>query len=210
MKSQISRTALGLGSVLLFLFSGTAPAATITVQVGTGGESGSRVKKDYTQPLLIFTPASVTINPGDTVRWVWEANLHSTTSGTPGSPSGLWDSGVLNDGAAFTHVFPNLGTFFYYCSVHGACCQMIGTVVVAASTPTPSPSPRPASQAQLLNISTRMQVQTGENVLIGGFIVTGNVAKEVILRAIGPSLTSQGVAGALADPVLELHEPAEP
>jgi plastocyanin len=210
MKSQILRTALGLGGALFFLFSGTAPAATVTVQVGTMYESGSRVKKDaYVDPLLIFTPASVTIKPGDTVLWIWDANLHSTTSGTPGSPSGFWDSGVLNSGATFAHVFPNLGTFSYYCSTHGNCCQMIGTVFVVASTPTPSPSPspspRPASQAQLLNISTRMQVQTGESVLIGGFIVTGNVAKEVILRAIGPSLTSQGVTGALADPVLELH-----
>jgi uncharacterized repeat protein (TIGR01451 family) len=62
----------------------------------------------------------------------------------------------------------------------------------------------PAIQ-QLLNISTRLKVLTGENVLIGGFIVTGNDDKKVLLRAIGPSLTSGGVAGALADPVLELH-----
>ena len=57
----------------------------------------------------------------------------------------------------------------------------------------------------MLNISTRMRVQTGDNVLIGGFIITGNDAKKVILRAIGPSLTQFGVVDALADPVLELH-----
>ena len=82
------------------------------------------------------------------------------------------------------------------------------TVQVASTptpTPCPSPSPRPASQAQLLNISTRTRIQMGENVIIGGFIVTGNVAKKVILRGIGPSLTNQGVADAFADPVLELH-----
>ena len=86
---------------------------------------------------------------------------------------------------------------------------MVGTVIVEESAPTPTPcpsvTPRPASQAQLLNISTRMRVQSGDNVLIGGFIVTGNEAKKVVLRAIGPSLTQVGVAGALADPVLELH-----
>ncbi len=48
-------------------------------------------------------------------------------------------------------------------------------------------------------------METGDKVLIGGFIATRNVAKKVILRAIGPSLTQAGVAGALADPVLELH-----
>ena len=62
---------------------------------------------------------------------------------------------------------------------------------------------------QLLNISTRMRVLTGDNVLIGGFIVTGTASKKVILRAIGPSFSNAipPVLGALADPVLELHEP---
>jgi hypothetical protein len=49
-------------------------------------------------------------------------------------------------------------------------------------------------------------VQTGDNVLIGGFIITGNAPKRVIVRGIGPSLPV-GIAGRLADPVLELHGP---
>lgn len=56
-----------------------------------------------------------------------------------------------------------------------------------------------------LNISTRMRVETGENVLIGGFIITGNAPKKVIVRAIGPSLGALGVPGALANPTLELR-----
>jgi hypothetical protein len=52
-----------------------------------------------------------------------------------------------------------------------------------------------------------MRVQTGDNVGIGGFIITGSVPKEVIVRAIGPSLTGSGVPNVLADPVLELHGP---
>jgi hypothetical protein len=55
----------------------------------------------------------------------------------------------------------------------------------------------------LANISTRLLVETGDNVLIGGFIVTGTHSKEVLLRAIGPSLT---LDGKLANPVLELHD----
>ena len=46
-----------------------------------------------------------------------------------------------------------------------------------------------------------------DNVGIGGFIITGNVPKQVLLRAIGPSLAQSGVPDALADPVLELHGP---
>jgi hypothetical protein len=61
--------------------------------------------------------------------------------------------------------------------------------------------------ATLLNISSRLNVGTGDDVLIGGFIVTGSDPKKVILRAIGPSLPLGGATGVLADPVLELHEP---
>jgi hypothetical protein len=52
-----------------------------------------------------------------------------------------------------------------------------------------------------------MRVQTGDNVGIGGFIITGSGPKHVLLRAIGPSLTQFGVPNALPDPVLELHGP---
>jgi hypothetical protein len=52
-----------------------------------------------------------------------------------------------------------------------------------------------------------MRVQTGDNVGIGGFIITGSAPKHLLLRAIGPSLTGSGVPDALADPVLELHGP---
>ncbi len=55
----------------------------------------------------------------------------------------------------------------------------------------------------LANISTRVRVETGDNVLIGGFIVTGTHSKQVLLRAIGPSLS---LTGTLADPILELHD----
>jgi hypothetical protein len=57
---------------------------------------------------------------------------------------------------------------------------------------------------KLLNISTRMRVQSGDNTLIAGFIITGTEPKRVIIRGIGPSLA--GVGSALPDPVLELHQ----
>ena len=53
-------------------------------------------------------------------------------------------------------------------------------------------------------ISTRMQVLTGDEVLIGGFIIGGSTPKMVVINARGPSLTGQGVAGALANPTLTL------
>jgi hypothetical protein len=74
-----------------------------------------------------------------------------------------------------------------------------------AVTPTPTPAPG-SSPSHLANISTRIKVGLGDNVLIGGFIINGTQSKKVILRAIGPSLAASGVANALADPVLELHD----
>ena len=57
---------------------------------------------------------------------------------------------------------------------------------------------------RLANIATRGSVQTGDDVLIGGFILTR--ASSVIIRALGPSLASAGISGFLADPSLELHD----
>jgi hypothetical protein len=73
-------------------------------------------------------------------------------------------------------------------------------------SPTPAPSPTPPTTSRLVNISTRMQVGTGDDVLIGGFIIQGDQLKKVILRAIGPSLSDSGVTGALQDPQMELHD----
>jgi len=84
--------------------------------------------------------------------------------------------------------------------------QLTITYHVSTSTPTPTPTPSPTpAPAQALNISTRMQVQTGNNVLIGGFIITGNAPKSVAIRGIGPSLAQFGISDVLADPTLELH-----
>jgi hypothetical protein len=58
----------------------------------------------------------------------------------------------------------------------------------------------------LVNISTRMRVLTGDNVLIGGFIITGTDPKKVVIRGIGPSLSSLGITEPLADPTVELHQ----
>jgi len=72
-----------------------------------------------------------------------------------------------------------------------------GTAVFPLTTPPPNP-PR------LANISTRGQVQTGFNVMIGGFVISGSSPKTVVVRAIGPSLANFGVAGSLSDPTLQL------
>jgi hypothetical protein len=68
----------------------------------------------------------------------------------------------------------------------------------------------PGAGSTLGNISTRSFVQTGDNVMIGGFIVQGTGTKSVIIRAIGPELglPPYNIANALANPTLELHNAA--
>jgi hypothetical protein len=63
--------------------------------------------------------------------------------------------------------------------------------------------PPPSAPNSLLNISTRLRSQGGDNVLIGGFIITGQEDKKLVLRAIGPSLS---LSGKLGDPALELYD----
>jgi hypothetical protein len=66
-------------------------------------------------------------------------------------------------------------------------------------------APPPTPVGLLANISTRLRVGTGNDVLIGGFIVGGSGPKPVVLRALGPTLNQFGVIGALQNPTLELR-----
>ena len=75
----------------------------------------------------------------------------------------------------------------------------------ATSTPNPTPTPPSGFPVQFGNIATRLRVELGDNALIGGFIVSGTQPKRVIVRALGPSLTALGIAGAIPDSVLELR-----
>lgn len=85
--------------------------------------------------------------------------------------------------------------------------SLMGDTVTHAVSAATNPAP-PTPLSRLTNISTRAFVETGENVVIGGFIVQGSEAKRVIIRALGPELTQYGVADALPNPTLELHNGA--
>jgi hypothetical protein len=74
----------------------------------------------------------------------------------------------------------------------------------ASPVVSPSPTPTPTPDSHLANISTRMRVDAGDNVLIAGFIVQGGANKRLVVRGIGPSLTAFGVVDPLQDPTLEL------
>jgi len=62
------------------------------------------------------------------------------------------------------------------------------------------------STSRASNVSTRGQVGTGDDIMIGGFIIGGSTAKPVVIRAIGPSLSQSNVPNPLSDPYLELRD----
>ena len=120
-----------LAAAALSGLCGAVYAANQTVNVG---------------PSTAFNPAVVTITSGDTVTWNWLASGHSTTSDATTGPE-VWNSGVLASGATFAHTFSTVGTFQYYCVIHGAPggIGMSGQVIVAAPpTATPTIAPTPA------------------------------------------------------------------
>ncbi len=94
------------------------------------------------------------------------------------------------------------GTF---ASVSSNAQVTVATTGLLTSVDPAKPNP---SNGQPLNIATRLQVQSGDNVLVAGFIITGpaGVTKKVLIRGIGPSLANFGVPGTIADPLLELHK----
>lgn len=106
--------------------------------------------------------------------------------------------------AAISGVFKNApnGSRVFTVDGHGSYMVTYTSTDVTLSNFQATTTPGP----QLLNISTRAQVLAGDNVAIGGFIVSGSDYTNVVIRAIGPSLAGFGVIAPLQDPVIELHD----
>jgi hypothetical protein len=133
-------------------------------------------------------------NTGGRYRPSTDSWTATTTVNAPNRaefPTAVWTgSRMIVWGGFFSFADPLGSSHSYALSTGGEYCATSGPPTV-----------------RLANISTRAFVKTGDNVMIGGLIVTGSGLK-VILRAIGPSLSNSGIAGALQDPVLELHDSA--
>lgn len=81
---------------------------------------------------------------------------------------------------------------------------------IGGPTPTPTPTPTPIAAPRLVNVSTRLRVESGDAVAIAGFVISGNAPTRVLIRALGPSLAAFGVGSPLANPSLELVGSAGP
>src|SRR5688500_10161961 len=84
-------------ALIAMIAATSALAETHTVAVGPAGQH-------------VFQPTTVTIQPGDTVQWVWNSSTHTVTSGNTdgatGVPNGMFQSGVQNQNFVFTYTFP--------------------------------------------------------------------------------------------------------
>ena len=117
---------------------------------------------------------------------------------TSNQVSDIQNSGHAPTAASESAIIADLQPGNYTAIVHGV-NNTVGVALVEVYDLSPGAS------SNLGNISTRSFVQTGEHVMIGGFIVQGTGPKRVIIRAIGPELTQYGITDALANPRLELH-----
>jgi hypothetical protein len=120
-------------------------------------------------------------------------NGNSVYSSTPFTPS---TAGVYRWTASYSGDGVNPAS--------ASACNDPNETVTVSAFPTPTPTPSPVA-AQPQNLASRAQVGTTDRVMIGGFIITGTVAKDVLIRGLGPSLEEAGITGALVNPTLELR-----
>ena len=195
--------------------SGTAPAGSqgsypinVTASNGTlpDAKQAFTITVQNTPPLLkapaITSDASTTFTVGTA------GTFTITTTGSPtptltldgGQPA--WLSFVDNtDGTATLSGTPDAGSDLSYSFTVTA---RNGVSPVATQDFTLRITPTPASA--LVNVSTRLVIQTGDEIGIGGFIITGTDPKKVLIRGIGPTLARYNIPNALQDPMLELHD----
>lgn len=138
-----------------------------------------------------------------------------TTDPSPATCGGTWTTGPGNS-ASPPSSLPEFITVIAASSVTQAGSAISGDIVMIVTVQVdPGYQPNPGhpgtgtvvavvcSATPLSNISTRLRVENADNMLVGGFIVTGTQEKKVLVRAIGPSLP---MSDRLADPILDLHD----
>jgi hypothetical protein len=184
-----TRGPVGRGDDVLIggiIVTGNTPKRVILRATGgplnINGTTGAGVLQD---PILHLHDSSGNVlQSNDDWRYGPELEIEASTL----APNGDYDSAIV----------ATLDPGNYTAVVHGY-AHSTGIALVEVY------DPAPASGSRLAEVSTRGSVRTGDDILIGGFIVL-NSATKVLLRAIGPELTAFGISNALANPTLELRD----
>ncbi len=221
---QVSGAASIAGTLQVRLVNGFTPTVGQTYRIVNAGsvsggfssivqpsQAGISVANDATGITVTITsvvsgapvisgPTTVAATQGQAFSYQITATNNPTNFGAMNLPDGL----TVNQTSGLISGTPTkTGTSVVPMAANNDAGSGQADLIIDVSAPVVT------TPSQLLNISTRMRVLTGDNVLIGGFIVTGTDPKKVIIRGIGPSLAVNGVPipGRLADPTLELHLP---
>jgi cyclophilin family peptidyl-prolyl cis-trans isomerase len=184
-----TRMQVGTGDNALFtgfIMKGSTPKRLAIRAIGPS----SGLNPAVADPILELHDSSTTIATND--NWGDAANKQDVTDVhlAPGSP---------NESVILTTV-PSDPNYVIYTAVMRGVNDTTGLGVVELYDLDSGPD------STLLNVSTRGPVGADPNALFGGFTLGGTDSKQVLIRAIGPSLTALGVPNALADPTLELHD----
>jgi plastocyanin len=127
-RHAVSFAFLGLVALVLTVAACSKESGSSSGTSG-GGAAGSGKTVDVAMTVdNTFEPATVTIAPGDTVRWTNKDPGTKHTATRKDAPD-AFDSGLLGSGATFSHTFATAGTYPYVCTPH-AKMGMTGTVVV--------------------------------------------------------------------------------
>jgi uncharacterized delta-60 repeat protein len=189
---------LGGGNILIAGFVTSGPSSKDVLVRGIGPALSS------------FGVTGVLANPQLTV-FSGQTSLATTTSWNSSLSSTFSGVGAfaLPAGSNDTALLETLGPGAYTATITSTNSQngVALAEVYDADYTTPSdgnPSDR------LTNLSARAYVGLGANVLIGGFVISGTSSETVLIRAVGPGLSSLGVTGALPSPVLTVYDSASP
>ena len=201
---------------------GSFSVAVLAIDAGvtTSGTLQLTFTSDPTVP-IITSPATAILIPGQPFTYTMTADANGTfgyigTDGIvhqgpspscAGLPAGLCFDGINKISGTYNPPFAHEGELGRVPSLSGG---IVTNVQLFASDPSGTgtfPLIGFIATPGAVQISTRLTVGTGDNVLIGGFIIAGTGTTRVLIRAIGPSL-APGVPNVLADPILELRDGA--
>ncbi|WP_134672053.1 plastocyanin/azurin family copper-binding protein [Halorussus marinus] len=142
--------------------AGTAAAQDEGGEESGGGGGGGATKEVTVGPGgdLVFEPAEIEIQPGTTVKWVWDSDNHnvvadSTPEGADWEGTEGGDSETYNTGHEYSHTFEVEGDYEYYCTPHRS-AGMVGTITVSPDAGGGGEAAGPAipSTAKTLGVAT--------------------------------------------------------
>jgi hypothetical protein len=194
------RSNVGIGGNILiagFALGGTGTAGSEQVLIRGSGPALQQFNitgwlADPSLDLFDASSVSIATNSG------WEGSPPiSTAASTVGAFA--WTSSTSHDSA----LVQNLESGAYTAQISGASNDT--GVALAEVYDVTTRTAYSATSPRLINISARVQVGTGSNILIAGFVVGGSTSRTVLIRASGPALSAFGVTGVLAKPAVSLY-----